>query len=279
MPDGTKDEEVEIAAQRLFETMATVRRRPRPRVAEALRRGSTDKLVETSGGGVQAWRKGEGPATLFVHGWEDDNSLWGPLIDACLQTGRAVVAFDLPGHGYSPSETISVQSAAEAIENVAAALGPIDTVVAHSFGCPATMQAMANGFKVDRAVLIATPMHRQPRPLAEGEEAPKTGGRRPGYGNVPPAVMARAMEIYREKMGAPREAFDQEATAPTMTTPVLFVHSEDDDQCPAENSRVLARLWPGAELEIVDGHGHRFIAQDADVITRITDFLEGFPPR
>ena len=62
MPDTTnKDDETEIAAQRLFESMAMARRRPRPRVAEPFRKGAEDKIVETSNGGVEdgpeLWRR------------------------------------------------------------------------------------------------------------------------------------------------------------------------------------------------------------------------------
>ena len=70
---------------------------------------------------------------LLVHGWEDDNSLWTPLIDALIARDRALVVFDLPAHGYSEGEWGLGPQAADGIAAVAAALGPIDAVVAHSF--------------------------------------------------------------------------------------------------------------------------------------------------
>ena len=38
---------------------------------------------------------------------------------------------------------------------------------------------------------------------------------------------------------------------------------------------IFGRKRPGAELLPVDGLGHRFIAQDRDVIERVTAFVEG----
>ena len=278
MADETKEDEVEIAAQRLFESMAMARRRPRPRVAEPLRQGSQDKLVSTAGGGVQAWRLGEGPAVLLVHGWEDDNSLWGPLIEQFRDFGRAVVAFDLPGHGFSPAETVSVQQAGAAILDVVREMGPIESVVAHSFGCPSTMYAMVGGLDVERVVLIAPPMHRKPRLRSDGtmdEGGPRM--RRPGYNTAPPEVMKRAQELYRERMGGPREVFDMEEAAPQMKAKALVIHSLDDETIPPQSAKDLAALWPGAEIDLVDGHGHRFVCQDDEVVRKVVDFIEGIP--
>ncbi|MBK6704399.1 MAG: hypothetical protein IPG56_12060 [Caulobacteraceae bacterium] len=41
---------------------------------------------------------------MLVHGWQDDNSLWSPLISALGEIGIASVAFDLPGHGFSEGD-------------------------------------------------------------------------------------------------------------------------------------------------------------------------------
>lgn len=43
---------------------------------------------------VQAWRWGEGPAVLVVHGWEDDHHCFDAIIAALVKRGQAVVALD-----------------------------------------------------------------------------------------------------------------------------------------------------------------------------------------
>ena len=61
-----------------------------------------------------------------------------------------------------------------------------------------------------------------------------------------------------------------------MTAPALIVHSIDDEQCPMGNAERMAQLWRGSELLLVDGLGHRFVAQDAAVLQRVVEFCETY---
>lgn len=257
-------EEIEAEAEALVERMTVPKRRVRPRLAEALREAE-DREVETPSGPVMAWRLGKGPAALLVHGWEDDNCLWGPLADKFRNIGRAVVVLDLPGHGFSPAEDPSLTSASAALRAVAEALGPVDSIVAHSFGCPASIHAMASGLAVARAALIASPNFKPGNRWARAERR-----------GVPPEIVARAAAIHDARHGATEPHFDLEDAAEAMTAKALFVHSLDDEDCPADNAQTLKRRWPGAKLALADGLGHRLIAQDAAMLDRIVDFIEGF---
>jgi pimeloyl-ACP methyl ester carboxylesterase len=267
-----QNDDLEAEAQRLAEDARKPQRRVRPRLARALARGE-DVEVETPHGPVMAWRLGAGPATLLVHGWNDDNALWSPLIDACEQLGRAVIAFDLPGHGWSPSEAFSLEAAGEAAVAVARALGPVDSVVAHSFGCPTSLYALGHGLDVPRAVMIGSPVPRTrefDRFNGEWEQEMIQDG-------LDPEVVARAAEILRERLANPEAAFmniDQAIAG--MTAKALILHSFDDDACPVANAQAMADLWPGAELFLADELGHRLIAQDHAIVQRIVDFVEGF---
>jgi pimeloyl-ACP methyl ester carboxylesterase len=265
------DDDLETEALRLADEARKPIRRVRPRLARALTRGE-DVEVQTPHGPVMAWRLGVGPATLMVHGWNDDNALWGPLIDACEHLGRAVVAFDLPGHGWSPSEASSLEAAGEAAVAVAQALGPVDSVVAHSFGCPTTIYALGHGLDVPRAVLIGSPVPRT-KPIdrfnGEWEQEMIDQGE-------DPEVVARAVQILRERMADPESAFMNVDSAITgMTAKALVIHAYDDDACPVSNAEALADLWPGADLFLADDLGHRLIAQDRAIVERVIDFVEG----
>jgi pimeloyl-ACP methyl ester carboxylesterase len=273
MSDLSADD-LEVEARRLVEGLGKPKRRVRPRLARMLREAE-DREVETGQGAVMAWRLGVGPATLMVHGWEDDNALWSPLIDRCAEMMRAAVAFDLPGHGWSPAEDCSVQAAGKAVLAVAEAFGPIDSIVAHSFGCPSTIWALNHGLKVPRVVLIASPVPRTETPsrardMTRWEQAQLHDGE-------DPAVIARALAIIAERPQARSNDrdLDVEAVLPTMTAEALVIHSMDDEQCPVANSQAMAELWPAAELVLLDDLGHRMVAQDEAVVTRVFDFVEG----
>jgi pimeloyl-ACP methyl ester carboxylesterase len=254
------DEDVE----RLLERMTRARRRAKPRLGEAFY-DADDRRIETEHGAVQAWRLGAGPAVLMVHGWEDDHALWSPLADEFATIGRAVVAFDLPGHGFSEAEEASWHTASVAIARVVQELGPIDAIVAHSFGCVATAVALSTGLDVARVVLIASPtpsMQGRGHRYADGVEFTQE-------------MFERAAKLYEERTERPYGGFDLEAAARAMKAEAMIVHSLDDEQCPPEGSQALAEAWPGAELVMTDGLGHRLIAQDDAVMARIVDFVEG----
>lgn len=261
---GNTSDDVQAEAEALVDRLLTPKRRVRPRLAEPLR-DADDMQVETPVGPVMAWRLGKGPAVLLVHGWDDDNCLWGPLIDKFVDMRRAVVALDLPGHGFSPAEDPSPLAAASAVGAVAAAMGPVDAIVAHSYGCPVSILAMADGLSVGRAALIASPKFKTGHFWTRLEDM-----------GIAPEVIEKAKVIHAVRISERPAPPDLEELAGGMTAKALFVHSLDDEECPPANSQALKAAWPGAKLALADGLGHRLVAQDAAMLERIVNFIEGF---
>lgn len=249
---------IDDQARALLNEVMTPKRRARQRLAEPLR-AAQQVEIETPAGTIAAWRLGEGPAALLVHGWQDDNALWSPLIQALADIGVATVAFDLPGHGFSGGEHCTPSGAAAALEAVAAQLGPIDAVVTHSFGGPVTGFALLNGFAPRRIVLIAPPRGRNKRWFDFAEER-----------GISEEVVHRARELYATEAGL-RASFDLAEIASPIET--LVLHSMDDDAVGWENGEAIAQRWPNAALVLCDGLGHRMIAQDRSVIEQIVGFV------
>lgn len=249
---------IDEQARALLNEVLTPKRRARQRIAEPLR-NAQDFQIETPAGKVAAWRVGEGPAVLLVHGWQDDNALWSPLISALAEIGVASVAFDLPGHGFSEGDKCSPGLAAEVLQSVVREAGPIDAVVTHSFGGPVTGFALLNGFAPRRIVMIAPPRGRNKRWFDFAAER-----------GISDEVVHRARELYAAEVGL-RAAFDLAEVASPIET--LVLHSMDDDAVEWENGEAIAQQWPNAELVLCDGLGHRMIAQDRGVIERIVQFV------
>jgi pimeloyl-ACP methyl ester carboxylesterase len=251
-------EDVAARAREFTQNLGYPRRRARPRIATGLI-DADHRMID----GIAAWRLGEGPAVLVVHGWEDDNSLWTPLIDQLSMIGRAVVALDLPAHGYSEGERAPLLASAKAVAGVAAAFGPIDAIVAHSFGCPASVTAIEeHGLTPERVVLIGTALHQRGQIIRIAER-----------NDIPMEVVEQIFATYEADVGKPVDWFDLRRVAPAMTARALILHSMDDDACDWEGARALADVWPGAEFALTDGLGHRMIAQDPSVVERIVDFV------
>ena len=249
---------IDEQARALLTEVMTPKRRARQRIAEPLRDVQLHE-IETPAGKIAAWRHGEGPAVLLVHGWQDDNSLWSPLISALAELGIASVAFDLPGHGFSEGDRCAPYLASEVMKQVAAQLGPIDSVVTHSFGGPVTGFALISGFTTRRIALIAPPRGRNQRWFDFAEER-----------GISPDVVHRAREIYAAETGL-SASFDLAEVASPIET--LVLHSMDDDAVEWQNGEEIANQWPNAELVLCDGLGHRMIAQDRSVIERVVQFV------
>jgi uncharacterized protein (TIGR00369 family) len=105
---------------------------------------------------LAAWRWGEGPTVLLVHGWEGRGSQLGAFVEPLVDAGMSVVTFDAPGHGDSPGRQLYLTDAADAVGAVAARVGPLHGFVAHSFGAPAVLLAYhRHGVDAARNVFVA----------------------------------------------------------------------------------------------------------------------------
>jgi pimeloyl-ACP methyl ester carboxylesterase len=262
--------EFDDAVADFLHACAVPRQLREPRIAERLAGVDADR-VPSRHGDLSAWRLGSGPAALLVHGYEDDNSLWSPLIDALADQGRSVVAFDLPAHGSSEGEWGLGWEGADGIHAVRDALGPIDAVVGHSVGCMAVVGAVAEGLQVDRAAFVAPPLGGG---SSDGDR--QIGDRWQRYGErlgAPDDVVRAAREAYDATHRSSRQAFDALAVLDSMDTDLLVIHSTDDERMPYAGSATNVPRWPLAELVTVGGLNHRRTARDPEVVRLIAQFL------
>jgi pimeloyl-ACP methyl ester carboxylesterase len=240
--------------------------RPRRLAPEGLRPDlpPPDEAVRLATGDewVAAWRWGNGPAVLLVHGWEDDHSCFAALIERLTTRGQAVVAFDLPAHGASGGRRTALPAVANAVSDVAARLDPVRAIVGHSFGGAAATLAIAAGLEVERAVIMASPISVARVLDGVTNRLGLSSARRAGI-----------EEDLVRRVGVPLELLELEPIAQRLDVPTLVVHSRDDRTVPFFAGVRLQRVWPGARLHAVDGLGHRRILADAGVLERIVGFL------
>lgn len=211
---------------------------------------------------VAAWRWGQGPAVLVVHGWEDDHHCFDAIIAALVKRGHAVVAFDLPAHGKSGGTQASIPLAADAIYNVAYALGPIRAVIGHSLGGAAATLAITQGLEVERAVVIAAPTGPTYAVDAMIKRLGLSKARREGI-----------FEEIRRVVGVRPEEVELMPKIGSLETPALIVHSKDDPMVRFVTGEKWAATWPGAQLIAVEKLGHRRLLFDNTVAAKIVDFV------
>jgi pimeloyl-ACP methyl ester carboxylesterase len=212
---------------------------------------------------VQAWRWGEGPAVLVVHGWEDDHHCFDAIIAALVKRGQAVVALDLPAHGKSGGTQSTIPLAAQAVAGVADALGPVRAVVGHSLGGAAAAFAITEGWlEVERAAIVAAP----------------TG---PTYMLNAIAQRFGMSEERKEKLfqelkrvvGYRPEEIELMPKVASLEIPALIVHSKDDAMVRYVTGEKWAANWPGAQMLTLEKLGHRRLLFDPSTAAKVADFL------
>jgi pimeloyl-ACP methyl ester carboxylesterase len=217
---------------------------------------------------LAGWRWGFGPTVLLVHGWEGRGTQLGAFVEPLVAAGMSVVAFDAPGHGDSPDRQLYLTDMADAIADVAAQVGPLHAIVAHSFGAAGVMVAhMRAGLDVPRTVFVS-----------------------------PNAIVDSAVSHFSKQLGlddAERGSFEQRLVAHTgielpayaldrlaahRDSALLVIHDQDDHEVSLSQGRRLAGAWPNAQLRETRELGHRRILRDADVIEAVTAFAsDGLP--
>lgn len=212
---------------------------------------------------VQAWRWGEGPAVLLVHGWEDDHHCFDAIIAALVKRGHAVVALDLPAHGKSGGAQSTIPLAAQAVAGVAEALGPVRAVAGHSLGGAAMTLALTEGWlSAERAVVVAAPtgptymLHAIAKRFGMDEE--------------------RKESLFRELkrvIGYRPEEIELMPKVGSLDIPALIVHSKDDAMVRFVTGQKWAEHWPGAQLLALERLGHRRLLFDPATAGKIAEFL------
>lgn len=212
---------------------------------------------------VQAWRWGDGPAVLVVHGWEDDHHCFDAIIAALVKRGHAVVAFDLPAHGKSGGTQSTIPLCAQAVAGVAQAMGPVRAVAGHSLGGAAATFAITQGWlAVERAVVIAAPTG--PTYMLNAI------ARRFGLSDE---RKEKLFDELKRVVGYRPEEIELMPKVASLEIPALIVHSKDDAMVRFVTGEKWAAHWPGAQLIALERLGHRRLLFDPATAGRIADFL------
>jgi pimeloyl-ACP methyl ester carboxylesterase len=249
-------------AARLF-LRAPARRKNSDRDREVLA-AATPFEVEFDGETLRAWRWGHGPVVLLVHGWGGSAGQLRAFVAPLVQAGFSVVAFDAPGHGASTGRWLSLPRFASAIAHVAASVGPLHAVVAHSFGGPASSFAMHRGLQVARAVQIGPPADA----LAWFRKFSRHLG-------LPEGVALAAQDRVERRVGIGLGELNAQAIEPFVTRPLLVLHDRQDAEVPWSDGRSIAKASPNAILRTTDSLGHRRILRDPQVIADVVRFVAG----
>ncbi len=123
-----------------------------------------EKFRFKSGGKqICAYKWGQGPAVLFVHGWAGQGIQFHRYIERLVSGGYSVIAFDHAGHGNSQGKTANYFKFSNAVYDLCEHLSALDigihAIVAHSLGASATINTLWRTKKRPVTVFIAPALH------------------------------------------------------------------------------------------------------------------------
>jgi len=246
-------------------------------------------LAGVAGNQISYERSGSGEPLLLIMGMSGTAEHWGEPFLAELRRDFEVIVYDHRGVGGSTplQGPITIADMAKDAAGLLQALG-VDSahVLGISMGGMVAQElALAHPERVRTLTLGCTYCGGEGSALATPEvtqkltEAMLSGDRlralRAAWElNVSPAMAeneeayARFLDIgQRHAVAVPvivaqMQAIlshDTCARLPDLAMPTLVIHGTEDQMLPVGNGRLIARLVPGAQLEVLEGVGHMFV--------------------
>src|SRR5438270_1256758 len=244
-------------AERAFGTPPRLEARPSPVLAAGHR-----FYLSFGGERLAVWSWGDGPTALLLHGWAGRSEQLASFVPPLLAKGYSVVAPDAPGHGASTGRASSVLAFADALEAVAARVGPVHAFVGHSAGAAAAALAIHRGVPIRRAVFLA--------PVASLSDVVV---RFAWQLHIPPWIADAMRSRFESRLGVPMSALEVPPLARGAQTPLLVFHDPEDPEVPWHDAAAIVQAWPGARLVDVPRLGHNRIVRDEHVIEQAVSFL------
>lgn len=220
-------------------------------------------LKTKTGSSFRTYRLGKGEKRiLMIHGWSGRGTQFFKLAHA-LKGEYELVAIDAPGHGPFLGKRTHMLEFVEAIEATIAHYGPFHFGIGHSLGGMALFNAIKEGKRFDKLVIIGTPSGIS-SVVYDFCDKVKAGTK------VAQAILSYIEKRYQIKLA-------EASTAPLaqrFNPPGLIFHDEQDQDVPMQNALEIDKAWPSAQLIRTRGLGHRRILLDEQVIAELYDFFK-----
>lgn len=264
-------------------------------------------LLDVNGRTAYAYTAGSAPgleAIVFIHGAQNDHSVWTAQARTLAHQGHHVLAVDLPGHGRSAGPALAtVEDMAAWLLGLLDAAGIARAVLAgHSMGslialeaasrAPARVRALALvgstwPMKVSDA-LLETARTNEPAAIdmvnlwSHAAVAPAAPGRPQGtwLAGASRRLMQRLSQLNPDRLFhtdfvACNTYANGGAAAQAIACPTLFVQGRRDVMTPPRSAQGLVAAIPHARVVALDC-GHALMTEQPDAVSAaLADFVRG----
>jgi len=242
------------------------------------------------------------PCVVFIHGAQNDHSVWSLQSRWFAHHGFAVLAVDLPGHGRSAGKPLpSVEDLADWIELLLEKVGAGDTaksvsLVGHSMGSLTALEcASRHPARIARIALIGTAV---PMPVSDVLLGPAKDNEAKaisminGWSHSPRGTVGGNTVPGMWMLGAARRLMERQKpgvlhndlaacnayshgmeAAAALACPALVISGSRDMMTHPKAAAKLATVIKDVRSVSLDGAGHALMAEQPDAVL---DALRGF---
>ena len=213
---------------------------------------------------LQTYRWGNGSKhVVFIHGWQSHSFRWKPYIESLSFDDYTIHAMDAPGHGLSDGNLLNAPLYSASIELFLNALGPVDTVVAHSVGAFSLLHALHHhpALQISKMIIMAAPT-----------EATYFMDFCKQYLGLSDKALALIQAKFELEFKEPLSEFSARKFVSTISTPSLIIHDKEDVETPYQDILSVHQSWTSSTLLTTKGLGHKL--KSMDVIQAVKSFIQ-----
>ncbi|KAF2336822.1 alpha/beta hydrolase [Flavobacterium ginsenosidimutans] len=213
---------------------------------------------------VVTYTYGQSPRkVLLVHGWSGRGTQLFKIADELLENGYSTVSFDAPAHGKSKGKTTIMSEFIASILEIEKQFGPFEIAIGHSLGGMSVLNAIKDGLKVEKAVIIGSGDIVQD---ILDEFTFKLGLKK--------EISAHLKDSFETKYQVKMDDFSAFRAAQKVKIPVLVMHDKDDPEVPVKAGIHINENLENGSLYLTEGLGHRKILGNHNVIKKILSFIK-----
>jgi len=200
---------------------------------------------------------------LLVHGWSGRGTQLFKIADELLLNGYSTVSFDAPAHGKSEGKTTIMSEFIASILEIEKQFGPFEFAIGHSLGGMSVLNAIKDGLKVNKAVIIGSGDIVQD---ILDEFIFKLGLKK--------EISNHLRDFFEDKYQVKMDDFSAYRAAQKIEIPVLVIHDQDDPEVLVKAGIHIHENLKNGSLFLTEGLGHRKILGNQNVIKKTLEFIK-----
>lgn len=198
---------------------------------------------------------------LLVHGWSGRGTQLSSIAESLKNLDYTIISFDAPAHGKSEGKQSNMTEFIDCIFELQKKYQYFDVIIGHSLGGMATLNAISQGVKTQKAISIGAADIIMD--IFEGfTESIK----------LPHKIALRMKNKFERTYNKKITDYDVNTAAKNIYIPTLIIHDTQDLNVPLHCAENIHKNLNNSKLYITKGLGHRKILGEKSVLNQIVEF-------